>query len=170
MSLIIILNIAFIVLASAGVLITLLDLPGNLIILVLAVLYGVLDGFVHISVWELVILGAVFLGGELAEIGMGALLAGRERASRRAKIFAFIGAILGGVLGTVVLPLAGSIIGVLAGCFGGAYFAELNVTGSRFQALRVAKCVLKGQIFGIIIKCTVGIGMAMYVVLSMAWQ
>lgn len=170
MSLIILLNILFILLASCSLFATMLELPGNLIIFLLAVIYGVLDSFCHLTVGDLGLIFTVYIAGELAEIGMGALWAKREQASRKAVICAFLGAVCGGLLGTLLLPLAGSIAGVLLGCFIGAYLAEISVTGDRWQAMRVAKCVLRGQIFGIIIKCTAGISMIIYIIFNMSWQ
>lgn len=170
MSLFIFLNVIFILLAGCSLFATLLELPGNLLIFMLAILYGFIDGFSNFTVGDVVLVFAVYLVGELAEIGMGALWAKREQASRRAIVWAFLGAVLGGLAGTLLLPLAGSIAGVLMGCFSGAYFAEASITGDRWQAMRVAKCVLQGQICGIIIKCTAGISMISYLIFHMSWQ
>ncbi len=162
-------NALFLLFALISVWATLLDLPGNLVIFLLAFLYGLLDGFAHLTSGDLVLVFALFLFGELAEAGMGAAWAKKEKASKKTMFCAFLGAVAGGIFGTMLLPLAASVLGVLLGCFSGAYLAQYSTTKNVGQSFQIAKAVLKGQIFGIILKCTVGVGMIVYCAFNMSW-
>lgn len=166
----VLINIVVLIVLFASLFITVLDLPGNFVILIVTVAYGFYDNFIHI---DMISLGVVCTGivlGELFETLMGAIWAKREKASRMAIGIAVIGTILGGIVGTMVFPVVGSILGALFGGFFSSYVAEYHMTRDLAQAWRVAKSVFKGQLIGIVLKFSVALATIVYIILHMPWQ
>jgi uncharacterized protein YqgC (DUF456 family) len=159
-----------IVLLLAGMGLTALGLPGNLLIFVTALAYGYYDGFVHIGYTFLFNLLGILLLGELVEFIAGAYGAKRERASKRATVAAVFGAILGGIVGTGLLPVIGSLLGAMCGSFIVSFVAEYTKTGDMEKSQRVAKSVMTGQMIGMIVKFAIGIGMLVAVISQMPWD
>lgn len=154
----------------AGIVFTLINLPGNLVIVLIALGYAIYDGFIHINFITLALICALFLLGEVTEFIAGALGARRQKASFRATIAALIGAILGGIAGTAMFPIIGSVLGAAAGTFAAGYLAEYSIAGNTEQARRVAVGVMKGQIAGTFIKIVMAVGMAIMVLTKLPWS
>lgn len=154
--------VGFVVLAGIGL--TLINLPGNSVIFVVALVYGIYDGFTNMTVQTLLLIFALFIAGELVEFIAGALGAKKQKASTRAVIAAIIGAILGGVIGTGILPLIGSVLGAMGGAFAASYIAEYTKAGDADHARRVGVSVMKGQAIGMIVKILMAAGMAALVI------
>lgn len=152
-----------------GIGLTLINLPGNILILLLALGYAVYDGFVHITFQTLFIVFALFIAGELAEFIAGAVGAKKEKASVRAMMAAVIGAIIGGIIGTGLLPVIGSVLGAMAGAYGASYAAEYSKVGDAEHARRVGISVMKGQAVGMIFKIVMAVGMAALIIVKMPW-
>lgn len=148
---------------------TTLTLPGNLLIFLIAVGYGFYDGFSQFDYYFLGMLFAGFALGELAEFAAGAAGAKKEKASKRAIAAAVAGAVAGGLAGTVLLPVLGSFIGAMLGAYVASYYAELSVCQDTAKSKKVALSVMKGQIFGAIIKFVVAIAMVTAVIIRLAW-
>ena len=160
-------GLIFMLLASLGL--TMIGMPGNVVILLTALAYGFYDHFVHISVMDLsIVLGAI-AAGELFETFTGAIWAKREKASKRAILFAVIGTVIGGIIGTAITPFIGSIIGALLGGFILSWGVEYQLTNDKEHAMRVAMSVIKGQILGIIIKFTIALATIVYLLFNLAW-
>lgn len=77
---------------------------------------------------------------------------------------------MGGIGGTAVLPIIGSLLGALLGAFIVTVLAEYSKTKDLAQARKVAKSVVKGQIFGVIIKSAAAVGMAILLIYQLKWQ
>lgn len=152
-----------------GIGLTLINLPGNIVILLLALGYAVYDGFVHITFQTLFIVFTMFIAGELAEFIAGALGAKKEKASARAMLAAVVGAIIGGIIGTGLLPVIGSVLGAMAGAYGASYVAEYTKAGDAEQARRVGISVMKGQAVGMIFKIVMAVGMTVLIVSKIPW-
>lgn len=149
---------------------TMVGLPGNILIVVIGLFYGYYDGFEHVDYVVLVIIAGVFILGEVIEFWAGFIGAKKEKASKRAVAAAFIGTILGGIWGTVILPLIGSILGALCGAFVITAIAEYTKTKNKEKARRVAIGVLKGQIVGMVFKVATAVGMAIALISKLKWQ
>ena len=163
-------NILFSIIILGGVIMTMIGLPGNIIIVLTGIAYGYYDGFEHVDYAVLVIIVGVFILSELIEFGAGLIGAKKEKASKRAVVAAFAGTVLGGVWGTALFPIIGSILGALLGAFVTTAFAEYTKTKNKEQAKRVAMGVIKGQIFGIIVKTATAAGMAIALIYQLKWQ
>ena len=166
----IIITILCSIIILGGIIMTMVGLPGNIIIVFVGLAYGYYDRFEHVDYAVLVIIVGVFIVGELIEFWAGLIGAKQEKASKRAVVAAFVGTVLGGIWGTVILPLIGSIIGALVGAFAITAVAEYTKTKDEKQAKRVAIGVLKGQLVGMIFKVVIAVGMAMALIYHLKWQ
>lgn len=163
-------NILFGMALVSGVIMTMVGLPGNILIVLGAMAYGYYDHFQHVDYSMLLIIGGVFIVSEIFDFLAGVLGAKKEKASKRAILAAFIGTVAGGIGGTAILPVIGSIGGALLGAFVGAALAEYTKIKDKEQAKRVAIGVLKGQIMGMVIKTTTAIGMVITLLYQMKWH
>jgi uncharacterized protein YqgC (DUF456 family) len=163
-------NILFSIIILGGVIMTMVGLPGNILIVLIGLAYGYYDGFEHVDYVALGIIVSVFIISEVIEFWAGLIGAKKEKASKRAVLAAFAGTLLGGIWGTAILPLVGSIIGAFLGAFIITALAEYTKTKDKEQAKRVAKGVLKGQILGMIVKATAAVGMAITLIYQLKWQ
>ncbi len=120
-------------------LLTLLDLPGNSLLLATALLLAwLLDGF-PAALPQLGLLLAVYLAGELWEFLVSFFgLKAQGKLPWTGVLLIALGGYLGTGLGTLVLPLLGSFLGGLAGAFLGAYLYEYGASGRRAQARSLA--------------------------------
>jgi uncharacterized protein YqgC (DUF456 family) len=143
----------------AGIGLTMLNLPGNLLIFFTALGYSFFDGSIYLSYQYLIILFGMYILGEVVEFFAGAWGAQQGKASKKATAAAFIGAMAGGVLGTILLPVVGSILGMLAGAFLFSYAAEYTETRNPDKAKKVGISVAKGQLIGFVFKIVTAIGM-----------
>ena len=156
-------NVTMIAMLVIGVILTSVGLPGNLFILLLAVVYGWQEGFSQLTYSWLLILAGMWLSGELLEFFAGVRGAKKARASKWATIAAVVGSIAGGIIGTGILPIIGTVIGAVLGGFAASYCAEYIYTSDKIKAQQVAKGVLKGQLLGMLIKLAVAIGMTVMI-------
>lgn len=163
-------NMLLIIVLLCSISLTMIGLPGNLIILLAALGYGYWEGFNHLSTPFLLVLLGAFVIGETVEFVAGALGATREKASGWAVVAAVFGAITGAVIGTVIVPLLGSFLGAMIGAFAASYGAEYWQTQDVAKAKRVAQSVMLGQIMGMIVKFAVGIGMVVAIIANLPWD
>ncbi len=162
-------NVILIIFLVAGVALTLFTLPGNVVILAAALLYGYFEGFVRFDSGFLFALGGVFLCGEAVEFAAGMLGAKRQKASWRAVAAAFFGGVAGAVAGSFVVPVLGTVAGAVAGAFALSYAAEYGNTGDREKAARVARSAAVGLLLGTLFKLAVAVGMAAAVMARLPW-
>lgn len=145
-----------------GLGLTLISLPGNILILLAVVGYGIYDGFVHLNYQSILVVFVLYVIGECAEFAAGIVGARKEKAAKRTMAAALAGALMGGIAGTALFPLIGSIIGVIAGVFILSCAAEYTATGDIARAKRVAITIVKGQIAGTVIKIAAAVGMILF--------
>lgn len=155
---------------------TVLQLPGNwLIVLLTALAAWLMPEETRFSISWLT-LGIVFglaVIGEVLEFAMGAALAKKQGASRRAVGLSMLGGIAGAIFGAgggSVVPVLGTLIGVLlggaVGAFLGAYLGETWKGRREEQAIAVGRAVAIGRTLGVLGKMIVGVVM----VLLVAWD
>jgi uncharacterized protein YqgC (DUF456 family) len=166
----IIMNIACILFVLGGIVMTAIGLPGNTLILLTGLAYGYYDHFENIDYAILVIVFGIYIIGEIIEFVAGLMGAKKEKASKRAMLAPLIGTIVGGIWGTALLPIIGSLLGALLGAYAVTFLAEYSKTKDIAQAKRVAKGVVKGQVFGIMIKSATAVSMAILLVYQLKWQ
>lgn len=158
------------ILLITGFFLTVVSLPGNLFLFIIALLYGCYEGFQQFNLTVLATLFGMLVFGEVVEFAAGVVSARKEKASKRAMFAAVIGAVLGGVTGTAILPVIGSVLGASLGAFLASYVAEYTKQTDLAKAGRVAKSVLVGHVVGMLIKIAVGVGMIIVMGSHLPWH
>ena len=110
-------EIAFFILMTAGVLVSILGIPGNFIEAVIALIYLLFGKENTIELRHFILILCLSISGEVVEQLMGILGAKKFGASKKGMLGAFLGAIIGGIAGSAILPVIGTVIGVFLGCF-----------------------------------------------------
>ncbi|MEK9155902.1 MAG: DUF456 domain-containing protein [Patescibacteria group bacterium] len=118
-------------------------LPSIPFMFIVALIFGAIDHFVHLSGRELSILGAIAIFSLVVDYLSGVIGAKLGGASREAIFYGLAGLIIG----LVIFPPLGGIAGLLLGVI----FAELRRTGNRQKALRAAAGSLIGTLTGMVI-------------------
>lgn len=142
-----------------GIVLTAAGFAGNWLILFAAIGYAWYDGFQHLEHSALMIVGAIFLGGEILEFISGIIGARRKKAAKRTIPAAMLGAFIGGIWGTGMLPLIGSLAGAVLGAYAAAAIAEYTKVKDWEAAQAVALGVAKGQFVGAVLKLLAAVGM-----------
>lgn len=147
-------------------LLTLLNLPGNWVIVGAAALYVLLvdpTSVVAMS-WQTVIVLAVLATlGEVAEFAAGAANAKRAGGSRRSAVLAIIGSVIGGVIGLglglpipVIGPFVGAVLLAGAGAFIGAVLGESWKGRGLEESWQVGEAAFWGRLGGSLAKIAFG--------------
>ena len=155
----IILDILFILVMLAGVLSLIISLPGNLIVLISAIIYGLFTNFEGLSLMFYITLVILVVAGEAIEFFSGVLGAKKFGASKAGMIGSLIGGIAGGLIGAAFLFGFGAIPGVFLGAFSGAVFAELLKGKNLKESVNAGIGAFLGRTFGMIFKVLIGLSM-----------
>jgi len=143
-----------------------LGVPGNFIILGLALLAAWLGGFQALGFASLMVMLTAVLRAELVEALLGSAMARRYGASWWGVLGALIGGFLGVLAGTALLPVVGSLVGAFLGAaLGAALLEALNLRRLDKDALRAGWGAFLGRLLASFFKMGVGAGMAIWVVL-----
>lgn len=113
--------------ALAGVVLTLLTLPGTWVALVTALGIKLWQPDLF-DWWVLAVALVLALIGEAIEFGAGALGAAKAGASRRGALGAIVGSIVGAILGSPFFFPIGTILGGVAGAAAGTLVMERGTT------------------------------------------
>ncbi len=140
-----------------------LGLPGNFVIIALALFGAWITEFAHYGWISIgVMLGAAIVG-EILEAILGSLVAGRYGATRYGMLGAFAGGIIGAILGTMVLPIIGTFIGSLAGTALGAPLLEWSRGANREDGVRAGFGAFLGRGLATAVKLAIGISMVTFI-------
>lgn len=129
-----------------------LGLPGNFVVLGLALVYALLTGFDPIG-WPLLLwlLGLALLG-ELLEFLVGTFWIARKGATRHGVGGAFVGGLLGALLGAPLAPPAGAVLGSFAGAFAGAVLGEYRHRRQLGPSVRIGRWAFAGKLAAMFLK------------------
>lgn len=144
------------VFSVSGFIALFLSAPGNLIILIGAVIFAFLTKFSIIGSKSLIILFSLYLFGEVAEYFLVILGAKKFGASNMAVVGAVIGGTAGAILGAPLLGV-GIIFGTILGIFIGAFLVELLIQRDLFKSLKAGVGGVIGRIACIALKVVVAI-------------
>jgi uncharacterized protein YqgC (DUF456 family) len=136
-----VLGVGLIVLGFIGILMP--ALPGTILIFAGMCLAAWADGFTHVGVGTLVMLGVLAAGSYAVEFAAASLGVKRVGASRRAIVGAALGTLVGAFF---ALP------GVILGPFVGAVIGELSARTGVAQAGRVGVAATIGFLVGAVVK------------------
>lgn len=149
--------------ALAGVVLTLLTLPGTWFAVLIALGCKVWWQPAMFSWWTLGVVIALAFLGEVLEIAASALGAGRAGASKRGALGGIVGSILGAVVGSMVLlfPI-GTIVGAVVGAGLGAAIVERGSTDKTWkQSAKVGTGAAVGRLTATILKTILAAAIAL---------
>lgn len=139
-----ILYLVFALFSALGIAMTFVPMmPALFYMLSLSFIFALIDGFVHLTWWNLTILFGIFVISFLVDTFSGILGAKYFGASKKA----FYAGIIGLALGLIIFPPLGG----LAGLFSGVLIGELLQARKSPEALRSAVGTLFGSVVGMII-------------------
>lgn len=153
-------GVALLLLACGAALFTLiLGLPGTMLIVGFALLYGWATDFAVIE-WStigwLALLAVVAEGLEFLASGAGAAGA---RPSRRVTLGALGGAFAGAIVGAPFFFGVGALFGALGGAFAGAFLAVRSEGGSMDDSVTTGFAAMRGRLLGFIVKSSIAVVM-----------
>jgi len=117
-------------------------LPGIPFMLIVALIFGFVDHFGHLAIWELLILLALALASLLIDYLSGVIGARMSGASAKSSL----GGIIGLIIGLILFPPFGGIVGLFAGIL----ITELLIHNDNKRAVKAATGGLIGAIVGIL--------------------
>ncbi|MSR78756.1 MAG: DUF456 domain-containing protein [Candidatus Taylorbacteria bacterium] len=139
----IVLTIIFAILIFPGVFLVLIPLmPAFSYMFVMSLLFGLIDHFANLTMWEFVVLSSFFFLSLIIDYSAGVLGAKYSGASGRSILYGIVGLILG----TIALPPWGGIPGM----FFATFFSELLLNKKKAAALRAAAGSVFGAITGVL--------------------
>ncbi|MDP6387709.1 MAG: DUF456 domain-containing protein [Candidatus Pacebacteria bacterium] len=115
----------------------------------MAVIFGLFDGFVNLTLVNLGVLGGILIASILIDYFSGIIGAKYSGASKKGLLFGFLGLILG----FIFLPPFGGFVGL----FVGILIAEFIIKGNEIMALKTAAGSLIGIATGIFINILLAI-------------
>jgi uncharacterized protein len=152
-------------------------LPGNWLILAIAVLYWILrplGAAASLNTIALAIIAALAALGELLEIIMSSAGVAKAGGGKRSAVYAILGSVIGGCAGLVIGvplpvfgPLAGSLFFGSLGAMAGAMLSELSSGKSWPRAFQIAKAAFLGRALGTLAKLAVGLAMICVVIVGL---
>ena len=146
----------------------LLGLPGTWL-MVLACTIVALCRHGMFSTSTLLVLAALALMGELAELLAGLFGTSRGGGGWRASLAAVGGGVVGAIAGTFVLPLIGSLIGACVGAGVAAAFAHHLRDRQPEDALRVGVWASLGRLLGTVVKFAAGVVIYLVATIASFW-
>jgi len=144
-----------------------LGLPGNWLILGIAILKAWATGFQGLTFSWILLLLALALLGEGIEFLLGMYVARRYGASRWGMMGAFFGGIAGGIIGTPLLfPGVGTMVGAFIGAFAGAFALEYLHRMRSDIGYKAGVGAFVGRILAVVLKLEVGIAMIIILIIK----
>ncbi|MCH2126260.1 MAG: DUF456 domain-containing protein [Pirellulaceae bacterium] len=160
--------VVLILLQIACWILSVLGLPGNWLIILLASIFSYFAPDEHRADfdWQVILLLCVVaIFGEGLELLAGAMGAAKQGGSKRGAILSLLGSLVGGLagifLGTFIpLPLfgqlAGALLGASVGALGGSILGERWKGKELEESWKIGKAAFWGRLFGTLGKVMVG--------------
>lgn len=145
----------FIALISFLVVSNFLGLPGNTLIAISGLFYGLIDKFQVFSFSYLLLIFAVVLGVELLEFLLISFTSKRYGASKWGLGGGIILGIIGAISGAFVTPIVGALVGSVIGVIFGTFIVEFYRSSDLRKSLKATVGVLIGKLAGLSVK-TIG--------------
>jgi uncharacterized protein YqgC (DUF456 family) len=145
----------FIALISFLVISNFLGIPGNTLMAISGLFYGIIDKFQEFSFSYLLLIFAIVLGVELLEFLLLNLTSKRYGASKWGLGGGIILGIIGAVSGAFVTPIVGALVGSVVGVILGTFIVEFYRSSDLRKSLKATVGVLIGKLAALSVK-TVG--------------
>ena len=155
------------VVALAGVILTLLTLPGTWLIVLAALLIKLWQPE-RMSWWIIGIAIGLAALGELVELGASALGAAKGGATKRGALGAVVGSVVGAIVGSIVPPFPlGTIVGGVLGAGLGTFLVEKGVAARTWgQAARSGGGAAAGRLVATLAKTSIACAIAIIVTVA----
>jgi len=152
-------RILFLVLEAALLLLNAVGLPGNWLLLGLAVVYAALTHFTRLGWVALAVMAALALVAEGLETVVGLTYTAKRGATRLGTLGAFVGGLAGAVLAAGIVPPVGPMLGAFAGTFAGAFLFQYASERQHGTALRAGRAAFIGRMLAAAVKTLCGFWM-----------
>jgi len=159
-----ILDIALIFMVGFSVISNFMGLPGNILIALSGLLYGISTGFEAYSFTFVLTLFAVLIFFEVLEFILIYVAAKKFGCSRWGIAGGIVGGILGALSGMLYSPVLGALIGSVIGVFIGASGLELFRSGNLKSSLFAGLGAFLGRIGGLSVKVVGAMTMSIMIV------
>lgn len=150
----------FVLVLFLGIFITVLGLPGTVLIVFDVVAYALVTGFARIGFTVILILVVMAVVAELLDFGLSVVGAVRFGSSRAGAWAALIGSLAGAVLLTPFLMGLGTLIGFFLGGGMAVFATEMFRRRKLKPALRAGVGAMLGRTAGIAVKGVLSVVMA----------
>ncbi len=154
-----ILEIIFLVILGFSIISNFFSLPGNFIVVIDTIWYGIATGFHKFPFTFLLTLLLIAVVVELLEYFIIAFGARRYGATRLGAVAGILGGLGGSISGFFVSPLLGAIIGGFIGVVFGTLFIEMMRGKSLREALNATLGATLGRIGGLTVKAIGSVAM-----------
>jgi len=169
-------HILFVLVLLAGAVLTLLGIPGTLVIFADALLFSALNDW-KLPWWFLLVLLGISVFAEVADNVIGAAGVKKYGGSSKGMMWAFVAGMIGAFAGAAVLSpvlgLVGAVVGPLVGGvlggFAGGYWYERRAGRSVEEAKRAGVGAMLGRVAGTLLKVILAAVMVV-LVLTMAYH
>jgi uncharacterized protein YqgC (DUF456 family) len=135
---------------------TVIGIPGNWILVAVAIVTAVVTGFSTLSPSTLLLCVGLAVLGELIESVLGVVIVARRGGSKLGIVGSIAGGLAGVLLGAGLVPPVGSVVLGFVGAFLGAVFGEIIHQPDLDIALRVGFWSFIGRMAAIAAKLSVG--------------
>ncbi|HDS09095.1 MAG TPA: DUF456 domain-containing protein [Firmicutes bacterium] len=160
--------VVFHLILLVGLILNPTGLSGNLLIVINALVFSIIDKFERIPIWLLAVF-LVFSGiGEAVEYFSSVVGSKKFGASNISIVFMLIFMIAGGILGASFTFGIGALIGAIIGAFLGALIGELISKKDFQKAFQAGTGAFMGRIVAWVVKTAIGIVMV-FVILLLVW-
>jgi uncharacterized protein YqgC (DUF456 family) len=151
---------------GAVMLTTIVGVPGNWILVGVAVVIGLITGFDSMNWWMILLCVGLAVIGEIIEAALGAVIIAGRGGGRWGVAGSVVGGFLGVVLGAGVAPPIGSVVLGFVGVFVGAVLGEYWKQRRVEPAMRIGFWSFVGRMAAITAKLAMGCGILVVIVMT----
>ncbi|UCG52640.1 MAG: DUF456 domain-containing protein [Candidatus Latescibacterota bacterium] len=163
-----ILLVLFYVILSLSLLSTMIGVPGNWILVGLALIVGLVTGFSKLTIWYFLLCVGLAVVGEIIESFLGMVVVAKRGGGKLGILGSFVGGIIGVILGSAFVPPLGSVLFGFVGAFAGAVLGELAKHRQMDTAIRIGFWSFVGRVAAIAGKLSVGC-VILWIIITTTW-
>jgi len=152
----------------AGVALAVFTLPGLWLMTASAAVYALVTHRHYVGWRTLIIAFVISLVAEILEMTLGGAAAKQAGGGKRAVVGAIVGGVLGGIFLSFLIPviIVGTLVGICLGSFLGAGLFEWLGGSAPLESLKVGLGAAKGRFMGIVIKLSLGVILAIFIIVA----
>lgn len=163
-----ILFVLFYIAVGLSLLSTIVGLPGNWILVGVALVVGLVTGFSEMTFWYFLLCLGLAVLGEVIESLLGAVIVAKRGGSKLGIVGSIVGGIIGVIIGAGIFPPLGSVLFGFVGAFGGAVLGELLRQPEFESALRIGFWSFVGRMAAMAAKLSVGC-VIFWIIITTTW-